>query len=400
MLRLVVPLALLLCACSKGAAPEASDAQASPQASAQPAPIATPLVASAHASPEGGPPPTPMRGDVAIDPEGAGKDMTGYSIAVVVRLPDAPAVPVGPAINAGAIDAMRKQNEPRFAIDLTPSRMRMQLSSLGFLLARNSELRARSDRYGHLFFAPDLASYRVLAPGSLRALFGERRADVSPLSHAEVTPRGDGARRLGYRTRRVEVQSRAGKGVFGIVKLQDLGDGGALVIRALLDLMNAAPQTTVVGPDEMPVHAELQWPSRGAIFFDVTAITKRTDLAAVALAVPPQAATFTTGPLPPVVGELRVDPKDLLDAHGADRPRPASRERDDGLAHPRECTRHAALRVDRRRARRVGRARKPHRARLPPARSLSARVAVVPRRRRRPREDRDRARVRPTPRRG
>ncbi len=307
---------LCVVGCKVGNAQEVGDAQQpSPQASAQPAPIATPLVASANASPEGGPLPTPMRGDVALDAEGMGKDLAGYSVAIVVRLPDAPAVPAGPPINGPAIDALRKQNEPRFTIDLTTNRMRMQLSSLGFLLARDSELRARSDRYGHLFFAPDLATYRVLAPGSLRALFGERRPDVSPLSPAEVSTLGDGARRLGYHTRRAEVQSRAGKGVFEIIKLQDLGDGGALVVRALLDLMNAAPQTSVVGPDELPVHAELQWPARGAIFFDVTSITKRTDLSAAALAVPPPTATFTTGPLAPVVGELRVDPKDLAGLH-------------------------------------------------------------------------------------
>ena len=310
---------LVALAACKTSPQETGHAQASPQASAEPAPIAMPLVASANAShlilDGGGPLPTPMRGDIAIEAEGGGKDLAGYSITVVVRLPDAPAVPAGPPINAAAIDAMRKQNEPRFIIDLTPTRMRMQLASLGFLLAQGSELRARSDRYGHVFLAPDLASYRVLAPGSLRALFGERRADVSPLSPAEVTSQGDGTRRLGYRTRRAEVQSRAGKGVFEIVKLPELGDGGALFVRALLDLMNAAPQTSVAFSDELPVHAELQWPSRGAIFFDVTSITKRVDLAPTALAVPPSAATFVTGPLPPLAGELRVEPKDLSAMH-------------------------------------------------------------------------------------
>ncbi len=291
--------------------------QPSPQASAEPAPIVTPLVASAAAntSPEAGPPPTPMRGDVALEGEVSGKELAGYTIAMVVRLPDAPAVPAGPPINATAIDAIRKQNEPRFTIDLTPTRMRMQLSSLGFLLHRDSELRARSDRYGHLFFPPDLGSYRVLAPGSLRALFSERRADVSPLSSAEVTMKGDGVRRLGYPTRRVDVQSRVGKAVFEIVKLPDLGDGGALVVRTLLDLMNAPPQTIVVGPDELPVHAELQWPSRGAVFFDVTAITKRVDLGATSMLVPPNNAAFTKGPLTPVSGELRVETKELSSMH-------------------------------------------------------------------------------------
>jgi hypothetical protein len=314
------PLAALcviaLAACKTDPSHDAQHAaQASPQASAEPAPLATPLALSAHASPEGGPPPAPMRGDVALQAEPGGKDVAGYTIGVVLRLPDAPAVPAGPPINATAIDAMRKQNEPRFSIDLGSSRMRMRLVSSGFLLPRDSELRSRLDRYGHIFLTPDLASYRVLAPGSLRSLFGERRADVSPLSPAEVTSTGEGATRLGYHTRHAEVQSRAGKGMFEIAKVPDLGDGGALLVRALLDLMNAPPQVSVVGLDELPVHAELHWSTRGALFFEVTSITKRNDLPAQDLTVPPVGAVFASGALPPVAGELRVDPKLLSTIH-------------------------------------------------------------------------------------
>jgi hypothetical protein len=306
----------LVCACKNETPKETThSAQPSPQASAEPAPLAMPLALSANAPREGGPPPTPMRGDVPLEAEGAGKDLAGYTIGVVLRLPDAPSVPAGPPINASAIDAIRKQNEPRFVIDLTPTRMRMQLTSQGFMLAKDSELRSRVDRYGHLFFSPDLASYRVLAPGSLRALFAERRADVSPLSPAEVTQQGDGPSRLGYRTRKAEVQSRAGKGMFEIARVPELGDGGALVVRALLDWMNAPPQVNVVGTDELPVHAELHWSTRGALFFEVTSITKRADLPAQSVAVPPSGASFATGALPPIVGELRVEPKDLTSLH-------------------------------------------------------------------------------------
>ena len=290
-------------------------ALASPQASAEPAPIAMPLALSARISPEGGPPPTPMRGDVALEAEGFGKDLTGYTINVVLRLPDAPAVTTGAPVSTQAIDAVRKANEPRFTIDLTANRMRMQLTSHGFLLARDSELRSRSDRFGHVFLTPDLASYRVLAPGALRSLFGERRADVSPLSPADVKIIGDGPMRLGYHTRKAEVNSRAGKGSFEIVRLPELGDGGALFVRALLDLMNAPPQVSVVGWDELPVHAELHWSTRGALFFEVTSITKRIDLSSTAMAVPPSGATFVMGALPPLPGELRTEQKDLSSLH-------------------------------------------------------------------------------------
>jgi hypothetical protein len=307
---------IVLAAACKNEAPKDTPkpTTSSPQASAEPAPIATPLLSS-RLSPEGGPPPTPMRGDVPLEVEAFGKDLAGYTINVVLRLPDAPAVTVGAPVSSQTVDAVRKANEPRFTIDLTPARMRMQLTSLGFLLARDSELRSRSDRFGHVFLTPDLASYRVLAPGSLRSLFAERRADVSPLSPADVKIIGDGPTRLGLHTRKAEVNSRAGKGSFEIVRLPELGDGGALFVRALLDLMNAPPQVSVVGTDELPVHAELHWSTRGALFFEVTSITKRVDIPAAAMAVPPSGAAFVTGALPPIVGELRAETKDLSSIH-------------------------------------------------------------------------------------
>jgi len=197
-------------------------ASASPQASAEPAPIARLVASAGFAAPDSGPPPATLRGDNALEPENVGKDSAGYTIGVVLRLPDAPAVPAGPPINAQAIDAIRKQNEPRFVVDLSASRMRMQLSSAGFFLSADSEVRARIDRYGHLLVAGDGLSYHTLAPGSLRALFAERRTDVSPLSPADVTSSGDGQKRLGYHTRKVEVSDRAGKAMLEVAKLPEL----------------------------------------------------------------------------------------------------------------------------------------------------------------------------------
>jgi len=314
--KLVAALVLACASCKPEGAHDAdAGQQTSPQASAEPAPIATSPITTSNDTRDSGPPPTPLRSDVSVEPEGGGKDVAGYTISMVIRLPDAPPIASGAQISASAIDAIRKQNEPRFVIDLTPTRMRMQLTSLGFLLPRDSEIRARTDRYGHVYLTPDLSTYRALAPGALRALFGERRVDVAPLAPAEVTMQGDGMTHLGQRTRRAEVSTRAGKGVFEITKLADLGDGGALLVRALLDLMNAQPQTAVVQTDELPVHAELHWASRGALLFDVTQIAKRADLSALALAVPPPSAAFAQGALPFVAAELRVEQKELASLH-------------------------------------------------------------------------------------
>ena len=305
----------LIWGCKSSPQEAAQAASASPQASAEPAPIAAQLVASAGTSPDSGPPPAPLRGDRALDAENTGKDSAGYTLSVVLRLPDAPAISSGPGVNTQAIDAIRKQNEPRFEIDLSPSRMRMQLSSTGFLLPVDSEIRARLDRYGHLLVGGDGLSYHALAPGALRALVAERRTDVSPLSPAEVTSAGAGLKRLGYPTRKVEISDRAAKATLELARLPELGEGGALLVRVLLDLMSAAPSTPVTAADEVPLHAELRWSTRGAIFFDVTSVAKRTDLSAQQLAVPPTTARFVEGPLPFVAGELRVSEKDLATIH-------------------------------------------------------------------------------------
>jgi hypothetical protein len=291
------------------------DAQASPQASAEPAPIATPAIASGGSAPDSGPPPSPLRADVPLEGELSGKDTPGYTLAVVIRMPDAPAVATTPGVAAQVIDSIRRQNEPRFTIDLTSAHMRMQIASAGFVVPENSEVRSRADRYGHVLVSADGTNYRTLAPGSLRALFQERRIDVSPLSPADVVAGPEGTRRLSYRTRKVDVSNRAGRVSLEIAKLPELGEGGGLLVRALLDLVNAAPSTQVVGPDEVPLHAELHWPLRGALFFDVTAIIKRTDFTPQQFSVPPRDASYMRGPLPPMPSELHVQPKDLSSMH-------------------------------------------------------------------------------------
>ena len=149
--------------------------------------------------------------------------------------------------------------------------------------------------------APDGSGYRIAAPGALRALFGERRFDVSPLSPAETHGEGEGARRLGYRTRRVSVVNRAARATFEIAHVTDAGDGGALLCRALLDWMNAPPQTSLCGLDDVPMHAELAWTTRGTVVFSASSIVRRLDLTAAVLATPPPTATFGTtafGPVP------------------------------------------------------------------------------------------------------
>jgi hypothetical protein len=206
--------------------------------------------------------------------------------------------PRAPEVNTAGLDAARKATELRLGIDFSPTRMRVVLQGRGFLFPADTEIRARSDRYGHVVVWPGATSYRPLAPGSMRALLGERRFDVAPIASAEVVHRGEGSRRIGIRTHKVDVTTRAAQATFEVGKLEGAGEGGVLLCRLLLDLMNAPLGTNVCGLDELPVRAELRWTSHGALTFELTAALRRTDIPLTTFLVPPQTASFAPALFP------------------------------------------------------------------------------------------------------
>jgi hypothetical protein len=127
-----------------------------------------------------------------------------------------------------------------------------------------------------------------------------------------VTATGEGQRRLNLRTRRVDLATRAAKATVELAAFRDAGDGGGLVCRMLLDLMGGPPAASPCATDEVPLHAELRWTTQGSLFFDVTAITRRTDLAVTDLATPPATATFLASPPPQSQGEPMLGKNDLI----------------------------------------------------------------------------------------
>ncbi len=263
-----------------------------------------------------------MRGDeslLADTPSREVKDAQApiYTMEVTLRPADPPIPPKGQEIGAATIESARKRLDPRMVIDFSPTRVRMQLTGDAWLLPGGWEIRARSDRYGHLLVSPDQTTYRVLAPGALRALLGERRLDVAPVAAAEITPRGDGTRRLNLKTRRVEVSSRSAKATFEIAHAEGLGEAGAMIGRALLDLMSAPPSTPLVLTDEIPLHAELKWTTRGGLTYDALSLSKRADLPLSALTVPPSAATFTTDALPRQASGMFMTAVEIATLHTA-----------------------------------------------------------------------------------
>lgn len=248
-------------------------------------------------TPEGGPPPTPLRGDAPLPPDTLARDVTGYTFSAVLRPGELIGPPRASEVSASGIDAARKKTELRLAIDLGFSRMRMALLGHGFVLPPDSELRARSDRYGHVVVWDNGQAYRPVGPGALRALLGERRLDVAPITSAEVVTKDETGKRIGIRTRKVEVTTRAARSVWEIGRLTELGDGGVLLCRFLLDLMNAPPGTQVCGLDELPMRVELRWTGQGSLGFELTGVLKKNDLSPSGLLVPPANASFAASPL-------------------------------------------------------------------------------------------------------
>jgi hypothetical protein len=239
------------------------------------------------------------------------RETAGYAMLAVVRTGEAPPPARAPEVNAAVIDSMRRRAEARMTIEMSATRARFVLTGGGFVLPQGTELRARLDRYGHLLLWPSEETYRVAEPGSLRALLGERRLDVAPLSRAEVVDGGEGPRRVNLRTRRVEVSTRAAKATIELATLHDIDDGGLLVCRMLLDLMSASPSTQACETDEVPLHAELRWTTQGSLTFDVSSIIRRTDLVAQDLEAPPASLAFVSSPPPDAPAEELVPRAEL-----------------------------------------------------------------------------------------
>ena len=313
--RVLLPLAFFLGACRNGGGPLEllPDAGESPQAKAEPVPLEN--VAPTSTAPlvtfDAGPPPVPLRADQPLPADSPPRDLIGWEMDAVLRTFEIPPAFRGSETSITAIDAVKKKTEPHLNIEWTGSRARFVVDSAGFVLPEGTELRARLDRYGHVLMLPGPPLYRIAAPGTLRALFGDRRLDVAPLVPATLVERGEGGRRLGYRTRRVEVTSRAATATFDLARIPEAGEGATLLCRALLDLMNASPSIALCAPEEVPVHVEWKWATKGGLTFDATTLARRPELGASPALVPPAGASFVLPALPYVDAQTLVDPAEI-----------------------------------------------------------------------------------------
>jgi hypothetical protein len=335
--RLSALVALLaLAGCEPAGAPSnGPDASASPNASILPAPLVTespdafdggpPDDGGAQGIPAdsagrlilpdaGAPPPESMRPATPLPPENVPfqKEAPGVSLDAVFRWRDVPAPPRAPEVSADGLREANKVTAHTLKIDLTETgRMRAELTGRAFPLPAHTEIRARADHYGSIVLWPAAGEYRVVPPGALRTVLGERRVDVTPLSAGTVRPRGDGWR-LGHAVRKVEVASSVASVKLELSKVSEAGEGGVLLCRAIVEIAGVDPKTPLCQPGEVPLSAAYSWQEGGGIVFEVTALQKRNDLPAAGMLVPPPGVHHAAAGLPTVPQGIFLSREELI----------------------------------------------------------------------------------------
>jgi hypothetical protein len=328
---LFVGLALVACS-DKKAVPSAATQQ-SPNANLLPAPLAStsepsgaspvhsagtsigiPADSAGHLlvrepeppAPETAPPDKPLPDDTLTP-----KDSSGYEIEGAFHWADvAPPLPI-PELSISAVHDALAKTELGVTVDLaTAGRMRLSFESAAFPLPAHTELRARTDYYGHALVWPSGAAYRVLSPGSLRATLAERRADMTPLLRAKVTP-GETGTFLDRKTLKTIVETSLGALTLEQAAVPGSGAAGELFCRLLVELVGAEPTTEACKSERIPVAAHYKWATSGSISFVATSFVEKKDLPLGYLFVPPAGAAFSPGELPPPTSGIFLNRDDL-----------------------------------------------------------------------------------------
>ncbi len=284
--------------------PAESSAEPSPNARIYPAPLisAAELVPrpSASAGDAGsGPPPEPLREDEAL-----GSDSLKLKDSTVVTLEGhflwlgVPPPSNSPEVDKTTLGRLNEKLALTTTVELSPAgRMRFVLTGNSFCLPQGTELRARSDRFGHVMVWPDGRSYRIVQPGALRAVLNERRADVLPLVAGELEPQGT-AVVLGLSANRTEVGSQLGKLVLWQASVVGAEPAAALLCRFFTDLVAVRPSSPVCSDNRLPLRAEYTWKNGGRAAWEATTMERSLDRSVQALSVPPVAPWFKGDLLP------------------------------------------------------------------------------------------------------
>jgi len=325
--------------CEEHRSPSTRDAgltEPSPNASILPAPLASGAdppgigkppdagkpIADAGTSDAAPPEPRSLREDQAL-PSEVPRETSGLTLIARFRWPDVPPAMRSPELNADGLQHLRDAVAFDLVIDLVGARMRLAFASRAFTVPPGAELHARDDLYGHALLWPNRTTYTVLSPGALRSMLSEQRADVVPLVRAKVGPLPDGSL-LGLATEREELSTPTGKLELEQARANNpqpansAWPSGASLCHLLVELAGASPALATCRADLVPLRAAYSWPGGGHFAFEVSRITRHSDLNPSLFAMPPAGAEFRQSELPPPpptallsdseLGELRLRP--------------------------------------------------------------------------------------------
>lgn len=253
----------------------------------------------------GAPPPEALRSDAAISPEPPGsKELSGIGLDAIFRWKDVPGAPKAPEVSADGIKEATKLTALTVHVDVTDGgRMRLEFTSRALPLPAHTELRARTDRWGHLLLWPNSTEYRVVPAGALRTLLGERRIDVTPLAAGQVKAAGEG-KRLGVAVRKVDITAPLGTLRMELGKVAEAGEGGPLLCRSFVEVLGVDPKSAACVSGEVPLFAAWTWQEGGGISWEATATARRTDYLPADFVVPPAGAQYTPSGLPIAPGGI------------------------------------------------------------------------------------------------
>jgi hypothetical protein len=255
------------------------------------------------------PPPVPIHVSEPLPRDTiALKDATvGLTLTARWKWLDLPARPKVPELSPAGLDAAMEQVQANVSIDLVfAGRMRMLIDNPVMPLPYGSEIRSRADHYGHALVWPNGRIYRLLAAGSLRALFAERRPDVTPLVRAKPKPAGRG-KLHGLSTTLSTIETKMGKLTIEQASIPGSGRSGPLLCRFLVELVASDPASEACSSEAVPLGARYEWAVGGRSELEVTGLTNRQDIPPGYAFVPPPAAIFKPGELPPHSSGIFLD---------------------------------------------------------------------------------------------
>jgi hypothetical protein len=285
------------------------------------------------------PPPKPIVPGAALPADRIPtREVEGVTLAATWLWADAPSPQGGHEVSLAGINAAKKLTRHAWQIELAHiGRMRIVFDSPSFPLTKYTELRARFDNLGHVMVWPDGATYRVIPPGALRALLDERRVDVGQLVTGQRGAGTQGGSRFGFPTHTDQLTTPWGKLTLEQARTVNVGEGGPLLCRALVELIGVQPSSPVCESDKVPVHAEYVWKDGAKISFDVTTLLIRKDFPGSFFATPPQRASFTETGLPPDATGVFLTREDLAAFRSAEVPnKPEPRTDPDFVGAPAE----------------------------------------------------------------